>query len=91
MYRISDKSFQEARKLGVEIKPSKRKEKKIDVFKNGVLKASIGSMAYKDYHIYRKENKTLAEQRKKLYKARHEKDRKKVGTPSFYADKILWT
>ena len=91
MYRISDKSFQEARKLGVEIKPSEKKWKKIDVFKNGVLKASIGDITYKDYHIYRKEDKRLAEQKKKLYKNRHEKDRKKVGTPGFYADKILWT
>ncbi len=31
-----------------------------------------------------------AKARRKAYKSRHQKTRVKVGTPSYYADKILW-
>ena len=34
--------------------------------------------------------KGYANYRRKLYKQRHEKDRKKVGSNGWYADKILW-
>ena len=42
MYIIKKYSFDEAKKLGVEIKPSKIKNKKIDVFKGDVFICSIG-------------------------------------------------
>jgi hypothetical protein len=90
MYQITDYSYQQAKKLGVDIKPSKNKNKKIDVFKNGNKLASIGGKGYKDYPNYLKENKTLAEERRKLYKIRHEKDRKIKGSAGYFADKILW-
>jgi hypothetical protein len=90
MYQITDYSKQQAKKLGVDIKPSKNKNKKIDVFKNGNNLASIGGKGYKDYPTYLKIDKSLAEERRKLYKIRHEKDRKIKGTAGFFADKILW-
>jgi hypothetical protein len=34
--------------------------------------------------------KGTAEKRRKSYKARHGKYRSRVGTPSYYADKLLW-
>jgi len=34
--------------------------------------------------------KEYADERRRLYKMRHEKDRNKVGSPGFYADKLLW-
>jgi hypothetical protein len=34
--------------------------------------------------------KGYADKRRKLYKDRHEKDRKVVGSNGYYADKILW-
>jgi hypothetical protein len=90
-YHITQYSFNQAEALGVIIKPSNRKNKKIDVYKEGVKIASIGDDRYKDYPTYIKENgKAYADQRKKLYKIRHEKDRKKTGSNGFYADKILW-
>jgi hypothetical protein len=90
MYQITDYSKQQAAKLGVDIKASKNKNKKIDVFKDGNKLASIGDTRYKDYPTYLKQNKNLAEERRKLYKIRHEKDRKIKGSAGFFADKILW-
>ena len=91
MYDITEYSKKQAKKLGVEIKPSTRKDKKIDVFKNDKKIASIGGKGYKDYPTYIKEKgKDYAKERRKLYKDRHEKDRQKKGSAGFYADKILW-
>ena len=91
MYDIKPYSFKKANQLGVEIKPSNDKNKKIDVIKNDKKLFSIGNKNYKDYPTYLIERgKDFAEKRKKLYKMRHKKDRHIVGTRGFYADKILW-
>ena len=91
MYEISNYSKQQAKKLGVQIKPSTRKDKKIDVFKNREKVASIGAKGYKDFPTFKKEKGlAFAEERRRLYKERHEKDRHKKGSAGFYADKILW-
>lgn len=91
MYGITEYSKLQAKKLGVQIKPSTRKDKKIDVFKNNEKVASIGAKGYKDFPTYKKEKGlAFAEERRRLYKERHEKDRHKKGTAGFYADKILW-
>lgn len=74
-----------AAKIGVEVMPSKNKKKKLDVYKNGKKIASIGSKYYYDYTI------TRDKQKQKAYLARFSKTRVKVGTPSYYAWKILWT
>tara|TARA_Y100000994_G_C15303601_1_gene280722 strand:+ start:129 stop:410 length:282 start_codon:yes stop_codon:yes gene_type:complete len=91
MYRIKKLQKDKARKIGVEIKPSKLKGKKIDVYKKGKKIASIGAKGYSDYATYI-ETKGLeyANKRRKLYKIRHNKNRKKVGSRSYYADQILW-
>lgn len=91
MYEISEYSKIKASKLGVNIKPSKSKGKKIDVFKEGKKITSIGAKGYKDYPTYIKENgKSYADERRKLYKERHQKDRTKYGSRGWYADNILW-
>ena len=51
-YKITDYSYQQAKKLNVEIKPSSNKKKKIDVFKNDKKIASIGSISYNDYPTF---------------------------------------
>lgn len=91
-YLITPYSKTQAKKLGVIIKPSKVKNKKIDVFnKKGEKLASIGWLGMGDYPTYiRKKGKEYADSRRRLYKMRHEKDRHVRGTPGFYADKILW-
>jgi len=80
-----------ARKIGVSVKASNNKNKKLDVFKNGKKVASIGDSRYKDFLLYKKtEGTKKANQRRRLYKIRHNKNRNKKGTKSYYADKILW-
>lgn len=91
MYEITSYSRQQAKKLGVEIKPSSNKKKKIDVYKDGKKIASIGAIGYGDYGVFLKENgKDYADKRRQAYKKRHEKDRHKIGSPGYYADQILW-
>ena len=88
MYQITDYSYRQAKMLGVEIKSSTNKTKKIDVFKNGEKIASIGAIGYKDYPTYINEKgKSYADTRKKLYYIRHSKNK---GLNDFYAKKILW-
>jgi len=91
MYEITEYSKLQAKKLGVQIKPSTRKGKKLDVFRNNEKVASIGAKGYKDFPTYTKEKGLqYAKERRKLYKERHEKDRHKKGSAGFYSDKILW-
>jgi hypothetical protein len=96
-YRIKKYSFEKAKKLNVVIKPSKNKNKKIDVFsKDGKKLASVGAKGMNDYPTYLEKEKQgllpegTATKRRKLYKQRHEKDRHKRGSNGFFADKILW-
>jgi primosomal protein N' (replication factor Y) len=68
-----------------------KKDKKLDVFKKtGEYICSIGNSNYKDYPTYRKENRVLAEERRRLYWIRHKKDANIKGTPGYYAARILW-
>ena len=91
MYHITDYTYKQAKKLGVEIKPSKNKKKKIDVLKNGKKISSVGATGYKDYPTYINENGlAYANERRKLYKIRHSEDRLKTGNNGHYADKLLW-
>ncbi len=90
-YRIKAYTKTQAKKLGVSVKPSKVKGKKIDVFKNGKKIASVGAIGYNDYPTYKeKKGKKYADERRRLYKIRHNKDRKVRGSAGYYADKLLW-
>ena len=75
MYEISPYTYAKAKALKVTVKPSTRKHKKIDVFREGKLIASIGDIRYKDYPTYLKEKgKEYAEERRKLYHIRHKNE-----------------
>jgi len=92
-YKIYKAQFNNAKKLGVTIKPSENKHKKVDVFdKDNKRIASIGSIRYGDYHNFiDTKGKEFAEKRKAAYLARHAKTLRIVGSPSYYAAKILWS
>jgi hypothetical protein len=92
-YRIKAYSYAQAKKLGVTIKPSVLKGKKIDVFnRQGEKLASIGALGMGDYPTFMQtKGKEFADSRRKAYKSRHEKDRHKRGTAGFFADQILWS
>lgn len=90
-YKIKRHTYTQAKKLGVVVKPSKLKGKKIDVFKNDKKVASVGAIGYSDYPTYTQtKGKKYADERRRLYKIRHQANRNKRGTPSYYADKLLW-
>jgi hypothetical protein len=92
MYKISARQKIIAKRLGVTILPSTKKNKKIDVFKHGIKIASIGAAGYADYSIYLKLfGSAYANERKRLYKLRHFKDINKIGSPGYYAYYILWS
>ena len=92
MYKITNRQYANAKRLGVTIKPSKIKGKKLDVFdRQGNKLASVGALGYKDYDIHLAEKGRLfADSRRKLYKIRHNADRHKKGSAGYYADQILW-
>lgn len=90
MYQILPYSYQQAKRLGVFITPSDNSKKKIDVFKGNKKIASIGDPNYQDYPHYLKKDRALAEERRRLYHIRHKGNSDNVGTPAYYASKILW-
>jgi len=91
MYQILPYSHEQARKLGVIIRPSTNPAKKIDVYRADQKVASIGAAGYKDYPTFIKEDgKVMAEQRRKAYHQRHHKDKQKIGSAGYYAAMILW-
>lgn len=92
MYKILPYTYKKAKQLNVIVKPSIKANKKIDIFdKKGNFITSIGDKNYLDYPNYIEVfGKRIADQRRRLYKIRHAKNRIKKGTPSFFADQLLW-
>lgn len=75
MYHITEHTRDKAKQIGVEVKLSTNPKKKIDVFHEGELVASIGATGYSDYGTYLKEKgKAYADKRRELYHKRHTKD-----------------
>ena len=90
MYQIQPYTIKKAKELGVQVKPSQLKNKKIDVIKNGRRICSIGDIRYNDYTTYlRMGNIPLANERRALYHRRHSKDNVK-GTCGWYSLNLLW-
>ena len=91
MYTITDYTKQKAKLLGVDVIPSKNKNKKIDVYNNGLKICSVGAIGYSDYPNYIKSHSLIyANERRRLYRLRHIKDLNKPNTPGFYAGRLLW-
>jgi uncharacterized protein YfaP (DUF2135 family) len=81
-----------AKKLGIHIVPSKNAKKKIDVLDYyGNYICSIGAYGMNDYEIYLNNfGKKYADERRRLYNIRHQKDMKRLGSAGYYSSKILW-
>lgn len=94
-YNISSRTKKVAKEIGVSVKPSTRKNKKLDVYKNGKKVCSIGDTRYNDYHTYKakersgKVEKGTSEKRRKAYLSRHGAYRK--NTCGYFAEMLLWT
>lgn len=91
MYKIKDYSYEQAKKLGVDIYPSTKKNKKIDVFDDrDRYICSIGDNRYKDYPTFFEEDGSeVANKRRQAYHKRHAKENV-FGTPGYYSLHILW-
>jgi hypothetical protein len=95
-YKISNYTINQAKRIGVNVKPSRTKGKKIDVIKDGRKIASVGALGYADYPTYMAMERSgivpkgTANRRRAAYKVRHNKDRKVRGSRGFYADQLLW-
>ena len=90
-YNITKYTYKQANKLGVTVKPSTNKTKKIDVYKKNKKIASVGAYGMNDYPTYmQKMGSQYAKTRRRLYKIRHNKDRKEKWTNGWLADKLLW-
>jgi hypothetical protein len=96
-YPITTEIKARASKAGVIVKPSNKKDKKLDAFdkKTGKFQTSFGQAGAKDYHLWKDtKGKTYAEERRRLYHIRHKNEgpKEKNGklTASYLAKKILW-
>ena len=91
MYQITNYTMRRAKRLGVTVKPSTNKTKKIDVYKNNKKIASVGANGMNDYPTYiQSKGIRFAKTRRRLYRIRHERDRHKKWTNGWLADKLLW-
>ena len=89
-YKIKPQQKKAAKELGVTIKSSTLKGKKIAVFKNGEKVADIGALGYGDYWTYYEKDIYFAASKRKAYQARHKGEQNKIGSPGYYAWYILW-
>ena len=90
-YKITEYSKRKAKENNLVIKKSTHKNKKLDVFENGLKVASIGSTKYlkNDYPTYLEtKGKKYADERRRLYKLRHKNDLNSQN--GYYANLILW-
>lgn len=91
MYKITRYTYNKAKKIGVVVKHSTRKNKKIDVYRNNQKIASVGAYGMNDFPTYiEKCGLKYAKKRRELYKQRHKKDLKKKWTRGWLADQLLW-
>jgi hypothetical protein len=91
MYSITSYTYKKAKGLGVTVKPSKNKSKKINVYKNNNKIASIGAYGMNNYPTYIKKNGiSYAKKRRRLYKIRHEKDRHTKWSRGWLSNQLLW-
>ncbi len=93
MYKITEYTKDRAIDLGVEVKPSTKKNKKIDIFdqRDGQYITSVGQLGYMDYPTYLKEyGQIVADKRREQFYKRFGKKAEKPYTNAFYAAKLLW-
>lgn len=91
VYTITKYTRKRAKQLGVVVKPSQNKTKKIDVFKENKKIASVGAYGMNDYPTYIiKDGLNYANNRRRLYKIRHNSDRKIKWSRGWLADNLLW-
>ena len=91
MYQIAPETRRIAKQHGLRVEPSQVKHKKISVFRGDDYLGSVGAIGYDDYHTFkRKQGKDFADERRRLYLQRHQKDRFKKDSKGYLASVLLW-
>lgn len=89
MYEILPYTQRQARRIGVEVKPSRKIDKKLDVFRGGEFIGSIGSKGMGDFPTYlRTKGEKYATERRRLYHLRQADGPK--DSPAHLAKRLLW-
>jgi hypothetical protein len=91
-YKITEYTKIKAKQNNLTIKPSERKNKKIDVYDaSGKYLASIGDSRYSDYPTYiNSKGKEYADKRRELYYKRHGNTIGEKNSPDSLAKILLW-
>jgi hypothetical protein len=51
----------------------------------------VGAIGYGDYPTFKQtKGKQYADERRRLYRIRHQKDMKKINSNGYFAGKLLW-
>ena len=93
-YKMTQHTRRRAKQHGVRVKPSSKKNKKIDVVRDGNVIASVGDERYPDFGTYLtmeakgQVKKGTADDRRRAYRARHGKYLK--GSAGYWAGELLW-
>jgi hypothetical protein len=91
MYQISEETRRIAKQHGLRVEPSQVKHKKISVFRGDDYLGSVGAIGYDDYFSFkRKQGQEVADEHRRRYLLRHEKDRHKVDSKGYLASILLW-
>lgn len=92
LYKITDYTKKQAKRLGVQVFPSDNPKKKIEVYdKNGLFMFYGGDSSYSDYPSYIKSHgKEYADKRRRLYRIRHKKEIENEGSRGWFISKLLW-
>ena len=90
-YLITNYHKNNAKDLGVSIKRSNAKGKKIEVVLPDKKIKQIGAKGYEDYQLYKKkEGNQVANEKRDAYRARHKCHNAKRFTAQHLACEILW-
>jgi hypothetical protein len=91
MYKIAEETRRIAKAKGLRVEPSQVKHKKISVFRGDDYLGSVGALGYDDYHTFkRKQGQAVADEHRRRYLIRHEKDRHKKDSKGYLASVLLW-
>lgn len=88
MYKITNHTKKRAEELNLYITPSKRKNKKLDIYKDNKFITSIGDIRYGDFGTFKeKYGEEYANRKKIAYYHRHKKNNKIAGQLAKF---LLW-
>ena len=92
MYKISEETYEIAKKNNLIIKTSTKGNFKLDVYDiNNKYLCSIGDSRYLDYHLYKQlKGEKIANDRRILYHKRHHKDINGTLNRGSLAALLLW-